>query len=249
MPMYWGDYFSKTRHLTCEQHGAYLQLLGTMWLSGGSLKNTPQNLAKLTGSTPSRWAKISPAIMAFFVVEGDIITHERLMFELKKAQEKSIKRAVLGASGGRAKSLKTKEVAVAIASDLLDTRARLQPQPEPDIRKESTFLIVSEFESFWSAYPLKVAKVAGRKAYLAAVKNTPHEIIMEGVSRLTAEVRDPRFIPHASTWLNGQRWQDQIIERKPDGQSTGQDARQLARHENYRNALAGFEDAVAARRE
>lgn len=238
--MYWGDYFSKTRHLTCEQHGAYLQLLGTMWLSGGSLKNTPQNLAKLTGCTPSRWAKISPAITAFFVVEGDTITHERLMFELKKAQEKSIKRAVLGASGGRAKSLKTKEVAVAIANDLLDTRARLQPQPD---KREDT-VVSSPRARAKKSSRMPVDWLPGEGDLAVA-----YELGFQGpqMDRELAMMRDFEFTRPRSDW--GATYRNWFRKAKPDGQSTGQDARQLARHENYRNALAGFEDAVAARRE
>jgi len=244
MRFYPADYLGDTRHLTTEQHGAYLLLLMCMWRASGSLPDDPAKLARMASMSSRRWDAISGPVMDLFRSENGAITQKRLTDELNFSVQKRKAKSFSGKLGVKAKSLKTHKVDIALANGSLK-----QSEPEPDIRKESTFLIVSEFESFWSAYPLKVAKMAGRKAYLAAVKNTPHEIIMEGVSRLTAEVRDPRFIPHASTWLNGQRWQDQIIERKPDGQSTGQDARQLARHENYRNALAGFEDAVAARRE
>lgn len=118
MQMYWTDYFGDTRHLTCEQHGAYLQLLGSMWLAGGTLPNDPKKLAKVTGCTASRWAKICTEVMAFFAVEGDVLTHKRIKFELEKAREKSIKRAEVGSLGGRAKSLKNKELDLAIATDL-----------------------------------------------------------------------------------------------------------------------------------
>ena len=80
MQMYWSDYFGDTRHLTCEQHGAYLQLIGTMWTAGGTLPADPRKLAKITGCTPSRWAKISPEVMAFFILSGDVITHKRSLY-------------------------------------------------------------------------------------------------------------------------------------------------------------------------
>lgn len=129
MQMYWSDYFGDTRHLTCEQHGAYLQLIGTMWTAGGTLPADPRKLAKITGCTPSRWAKISPEVMAFFTLSGDVITHKRVTFELEKAREKSIKRAEVGAKGGRAKALKNKESDLAIATDLL----KHSPEPEPEL--------------------------------------------------------------------------------------------------------------------
>jgi len=130
MQMYWSDYFGDTRHLTCEQHGAYLQLLGSMWLAGGSLPDDAKKLAKITGCTASRWAKISPEVMMFFDAENGEITHKRITIELKKAREKSIKRAEVGSLGGRAKSLKNNETVVAIATVL--------PEHLPDTRYQST---------------------------------------------------------------------------------------------------------------
>lgn len=130
MQMYWSDYFGDTRHLTCEQHGAYLQLLGSMWLSGGTLPEDAKKLAKITGCTASRWAKISDEVMAFFDAKNGQLTHKRITFELKKAHEKSIKRAEAGSLGGRAKSLKNNEAVVAIATVL--------PEHLPDTRYQST---------------------------------------------------------------------------------------------------------------
>ena len=130
MQMYWTDYFGDTRHLTCEQHGAYLQLLGSMWLAGGSLPNDAKKLAKVTGCTATRWAKICAEVMAFFTVDGDVITHKRVTLELEKAREKSIKRAEAGSRGGKAKSLKINDNTLAIATDLL--------QHLPDTRYQSS---------------------------------------------------------------------------------------------------------------
>lgn len=117
MQMYWADYFGDTRHLSCEQHGAYLQLLGSMWLAGGVLPNDPRKLAKMTGCTASRWARIQADVLALFEVEGDCIQHKRLKLELKKAREKSIKLAEVGSLGGKAKALKTLEPPLANATE------------------------------------------------------------------------------------------------------------------------------------
>jgi hypothetical protein len=73
------------------------------------------------------------------------------------------------------------------------------------IRNEKTY-----FETFWSAYPRKVGK---RKAEEAWNRTDAHpEDIIKGlkvsVQNWISEGVEPRFIPHASTWLNQGRWED-----------------------------------------
>lgn len=208
---YVGDYLRKTRGLTTEQHGAYLLLLMTAWNAGGRLPNDPRKLARFAGCTPSRWTKIGPDVLAFFDVEGDEIVNSRLVLELEKASEKSIKRAVSGGKGGRAKALKDKGEALAIATDLPWHSS--EPEPEPDKKKEAIASSALDFEAFWTAYPRKVAKGAARKAYLAALKRIrafdPAATILAGLIAQAPAWSDPRFIPHPTTWLNGDRWADE----------------------------------------
>lgn len=130
MQLYVADYLGDTRHLTTEQHGAYLLLLMTMWRSDGRLPNDARKLARITGCTASRWAKISDDVLAFFEVDGDDLTNKRLMFELKKASEKSIKRVEAGTKGGEAKSLKNHKADVANATVL--PKHPSEPEPEPE---------------------------------------------------------------------------------------------------------------------
>lgn len=130
MQLYVGDYLKDTRHLTAEQHGAYLLLLMSMWAHGGDLPNDPKKLARLACCTASRWAKIGADVLEFFEVDGDVITQARLRLELKKALEKSIKRAEAGMRGGSAKPLKSKAPTEANASGLLKHSSEPEPEPE-----------------------------------------------------------------------------------------------------------------------
>lgn len=126
MQLYVADYLGDTRHLTTEQHGAYLLLLMAMWRSGGRLPNDDKKLARIVCCTPSRWAKISSDVLDFFTIEGDEISNARLSVELQIASEKSIKRAKSGKLGARANALK-KLKGVPANDDGL-------PQHSPDIR-------------------------------------------------------------------------------------------------------------------
>jgi len=129
MQLYVADYLGDTRHLTTEQHGAYLLLLMSMWRADGRLPNDDKKLARITGCTPSRWGRIKADVLAFFDVEGDDLTHGRVMLELEKANEKAIQRAEAGRRGGRAKARKSLKADVANASDL--------SKHYPDIRSQS----------------------------------------------------------------------------------------------------------------
>lgn len=134
MQLYVADYLGDTRHLTTEQHGAYLLLLMTMWRSDGVLPDDDKKLARIVGCTASRWAKIRDDVLAFFTVKGGQITNRRLTIELKKASEKSIKRAEAGTRGGQATALKSKEPEAANATVL----PQHSSEPEPEKKELST---------------------------------------------------------------------------------------------------------------
>lgn len=69
-----------------------------------------------------------------------------------------------------------------------------------------------EFDSFWASYPRKIGKEAARKAFVKAMKKTTAGKIMDGVEQLRLEVagKDQQFTPHAATWLNAGRWDDEV---------------------------------------
>ena len=75
------------------------------------------------------------------------------------------------------------------------------------------------FEAFWKAYPRKVGKDNARKAWgKLKVDKELHERIMDGLRRsiqFDHTFRDVEYTPHASTWLNGKRWEDEHEFPKP----------------------------------
>lgn len=71
------------------------------------------------------------------------------------------------------------------------------------------------FDRFWDAFPRKVAKARAAKAWgrLAPDPELAEEIIRAvGVQASSVQwTRDRgQFIPHAATWLNDRRWEDQV---------------------------------------
>lgn len=77
------------------------------------------------------------------------------------------------------------------------------------------------FEEFWRQYPRKKAKGAARRAFEKARKTVSQPDLIIGVMRYAAacEGKDPQYIAHPATWLNAERWSDEI-DVQPAGQST-----------------------------
>jgi hypothetical protein len=68
-----------------------------------------------------------------------------------------------------------------------------------------------DFESFWQAYPRKVAKLQAEKTYSRVISSgISAEVLLAGAGRYAAERAgdDPRFTKHPSTWLNAGCWND-----------------------------------------
>lgn len=89
------------------------------------------------------------------------------------------------------------------------------PLPGGGVRKDP---MEERFERFWSAYPKKTGKGDARKSFL---KIKPSSALLERMLSALAAAsasyqwqRDKgRFIPNPSTWLNQQRWEDEV---RPD---------------------------------
>lgn len=94
---------------------------------------------------------------------------------------------------------------VDVAQALIEHLVSLGP-PEP-----TSPTIMDWFEQFWLAYPRKVGKPAAKKAFKSAMKRAGIEAIAEGLGRWVEYWEDrsePEFVPHPSTWLNQDRWDD-----------------------------------------
>jgi len=68
----------------------------------------------------------------------------------------------------------------------------------------------ASFDEFWKRYPRKRAKGAARKAF-ERIRWTPEtwEKLLKALEWQAREWTDPQFIPHPSTYLNQERWEDE----------------------------------------
>lgn len=92
MPMFWGDFFANTLHLSAYELGAYTALIGHAWEHDGIIPVS--DLQRVARVSNFHWHKIRPRLEQFFnttMVSNNWI-HERVQSELTKAAEISNKR-------------------------------------------------------------------------------------------------------------------------------------------------------------
>jgi len=223
MPMFWDAYIADTTHLTTEEHGAYLLLLGAMWRRNGSVPDDDRDIARILGLTKAKWLRIRQRLAAFLTCEDGNISQKNLQKIWKKTQEIIEKNRANGALGGRPLSIKIKDLEKANGSFSLnpnDNPIETIPEPYPykkkerDIKKDISLVqFETEFhESFWPEYPRKKGKAEALKAFVKARSKHQLETIMAGLASYKKEVagKEEQFIKFAQGWLSGLRFKDDL---------------------------------------
>lgn len=87
------------------------------------------------------------------------------------------------------------------------------------------FDVNKSFDEFWLLYPKKVKKKKAKEKFIKVCKKKEDfTCIIEGLQKYIVSpdwVKDNgQFIPHPTTWLNGEMWNDEI-EVKENGKCQG----------------------------
>ena len=70
------------------------------------------------------------------------------------------------------------------------------------------------FDIFWKAYPRKTNKTFAKRVF--DKMKVDGQLLQKMIQAINAQKRsvwldkDPQYIPHPSTWLNGERWEDEV---------------------------------------
>jgi Helix-turn-helix domain len=104
---------------------------------------------------------------------------------------------------------------------------------------------VSRFDEFWAAYPRKQDKAKARKAWNARSLDLEADKIIEDILMRSAkdvQWQNKEYIPLASTYINGERWNDEVLGVQHNGFKSTQ-----TNHAPYESPTAkamreGFED-------
>ena len=80
----------------------------------------------------------------------------------------------------------------------------------------------SEFESFYSSYPRKVAKPQAKKAW--SKNKCVLAEVLPALEQHKKTWKDPQFVPYPATWLNQRRWEDETIVKQESSVFTKQES-------------------------
>lgn len=70
-----------------------------------------------------------------------------------------------------------------------------------------------DFEAFFTEYPRGASKAGAYDAWVNDLDAADRALAVQGAARYAATDPDPQYVPHASTWLRGKRWEDEIDDR------------------------------------
>ena len=228
---YPADYRAKTGHLSFEQSEAYRRLLEAYYNRQGRLVNDRPSLYRICGAmTDSERAAVDHAADQFFTIQNGYLVNGRANEEIQICEENRKRLSAAGHRGGliAGKGRPKKTIGLEQArSPSPSPSPSHSPSPSPSRSKKDRSLrslllndIEREFNAFWEVYPRKVGKGQARRAYKGARKKAPQETLVTTAKAYAVAVRgngkEPEFICHPSTWLNGERWLDEAVKTQSD---------------------------------
>lgn len=107
----------------------------------------------------------------------------------------------------------------------------------------------NDFDEFWRLYPRKVSKAKCEQRWrrmTSEQRRLAIESLPGHIAHWERTVSDPRFIPHPTTWLNGERWNDRHDAEIALAPEPGRSAPGMTMIRNLGAAIAEREARIAA---
>jgi uncharacterized protein YdaU (DUF1376 family) len=199
-----GDFIKATARLSDSQTIAYLRLLWMYYDTEKPLILDTELLAFQIGTSIQDTELL---LRTFFILTDEGWKQTRCEEEISSYREFLNKKSMAGrASAEQRKNTRSTPVQQTLNDGSTDVQLTNNHKPITNIN-----IYNDQFEMFWKSYPKKTAKESAKKAW---IKIKPND---ELIAKITKAVKDQKlsereqqFIPHAATWLNAKRWEDEI---------------------------------------
>lgn len=217
-PHHIGDYLTATAHLTWLEDCAYRRLLDNYYSREKAIPADVAQACRLVRATGKEERKaVETVLQEFFKLDAAGWVHVRCEEEIVKAAEAAARARKNGAKGGRPQKPKDnpEKTQPVISGNPEESKSKApnpitnpitnNPPKSPKGEPEG-------FAEFYAAYPNKVARPSAAKAF--AKVTAPLGVLLAAIEkqkRTPAWRKDKgQFIPMPATWLNNERWNDQI---------------------------------------
>lgn len=205
-----GDFRRDTASLSDTDAMAYLKLL---WMYYDTESPLPADAKLLAFKIGSNADTVQLLLDAFFVLDGDVYRQKRCDAEIQAYHGRStIARNKANKRWKNADASKNDATALPRHSNSIAPEPKCHANREP--RTDNQIYILS-FNEFWKHYPRKIAKANAEKAWLRIKPDDKlTKKIILAINKQGLRNREIQFVPHPATWLNGQRWEDEVTDNK-----------------------------------
>ena len=199
-----GDFIKATARLSDSQTIAYLRLLWMYYDTEKPLILDTELLAFQIGTSIQDTELL---LRTFFILSDEGWKQTRCEEEISSYREFLNKKSMAGrASAEQRKNIRSTPVQQTLNDSSTDVQLTTNHKPITNIN-----IYNDQFEIFWKSYPKKTAKESAKKAW---IKIKPNDELIAKITKAVKEQklseREQQFIPHAATWLNAKRWEDEI---------------------------------------
>lgn len=207
---YANDFMDATRFWSAIAVGLYVRCLCIQWTQG-SIPSDVRTLAKGVGMDFEEFEQAWRVVSSKFEEQPDGSLKNRRLEDVRSRQEEvSSKRSEAGRLGAIAKANASAN------GQAKPEQRKVKEKIEGEIEEEVEQLKISARESkqradesfarFWAVYARKEGKQAAVKAWTRLTDEDRAEAEKRAKSFCAA--RDPAYLPHPATYLNGRRWED-----------------------------------------
>ncbi|HHZ70895.1 MAG TPA: DUF1376 domain-containing protein [Flavobacteriales bacterium] len=219
-----GDYVSSTQHLDENEDLAYRRMLDIYYSKELPLPEDQKDIARLIRMR-THTESIAIVLHEFFTLKKDGYHCIRADKEILAFQSKSDKaRKSAEARWNKNKDLPKEKVdANALrtqsegkAKAMLNTKQETLNTKQETL-KDNTSFINDGFDHWWSSYKKKADKKKALQKFKLITRGFSDDRFSEFVNMITTDCKkrfvdtEKEFVPNATTYLNGERWNDEII--------------------------------------
>lgn len=214
-PFHIGDYTAHTARLSLMEDLAYRRMIDAYYLAERPFNGCAADVAREIGMV-DQVAAVEYVLKKFFEQVDGEFHNKRCDKEIAHYQDKKTKASNAGKASVERRLGKKSTSVEGLSTDVQLTNNH---EPRTKNQEKNTESQPDGFDSFWSAYPKKVAKPAAQKAFKAAkINGHLPEVLADIEAKSQSDswlANKGQFIPNPATYLNQRRWEDQTGQQSP----------------------------------